>query len=469
MDLRSHHDPDSLPLVVAQKATTRLLTRGFRDFQTYLDSVRDQIVLRDDLSPSEFRDTLQVCSLFSKYPYPVQGDEYSDWKALQASIQNINSHFENFVHQCAGWLSVLDDMDVKDYYDRPQVGPGAVYERIGHIDRVRDRMHSRSWESLAHCKFENRHVEVPKTWKRNRLIFVEESDRMLLQQSVRSHLEDAVRATWIGRYYIVDSQERNRRLIAKPGFSSIDLSAASDWISVGQVYRLFHKAPVLRSHLMRLRSRRSRHNDAPTRSYGTMGNALTFPVMSILFCCVLRLAEDELRQKGVQVERGSVFGDDIVCDQRIFGTVLGLLTRLGYSPNARKSFVGFSFKESCGMDVYKDENVTPLRIKKEPSHDHETKTAFDSYSNRSHIAGNWHLAKYLSQYGTNTIVHHRADYGLFTFTRGKIILLSGGKWTWSSRYQAYVPRKRHGLKPSSLDTEDTLQYQLLHGSRLTTD
>lgn len=468
MDLSFYHAADAEPMIVLKKAMTRLRTRGFHDMQKYLDGVRADLVSRDDVDEVVFRDTLQVCSLFSKFPIPRQGTEYLDWKALQASIGNLSIDFESFALNAERWLMVFNDVHADDWLARPNVGPGAVFEHLPHVARVKNRLTDRKWESLSHSKFVNRPVTVPKTWKSDRLIFVEESDRMLLQQSVRAQIEDVIDTTWIGKYYVVRSQERNRRLVRADGFSTIDLSAASDWISAAQVFRLFRRTPVLRSLLFKLRPRRT--NDSTLiRSYGTMGNALTFPVMSILFCCVLRLAEEEAKARGVLVERGSVFGDDIVCDRRIYGTVLGLLTRLGYKPNRTKSFVGTSYRESCGVDMFYDTDVTPLKIKKVPCHDQATETAFDSYSNRSHLAGNWHLANLLARYGTNTIVHHRQDYGLFSFLKSHIVLLPKGKWKWSRRLQTYVSRrKREPNMESPLDSEDTLAFWLLHGNRLTT-
>jgi hypothetical protein len=57
-----------------------------------------------------------------------------------------------------------------------------------------------------------------------------------------------------------------------------------------------------------------------------------------------------------------VYGDDIVVRKSIAREVITLLAKVGFKTNARKTFVEGPFRESCGSNWYKGEDVTPMTL-----------------------------------------------------------------------------------------------------------
>lgn len=121
----------------------------------------------------------------------------------------------------------------------------------------------------------------------------------------------------------------------------------------------------------------------------TMGNAFCFPLQTVIFASVVaaayRVIGLPLDKGGIEtqmvrnVETGEiegiiprryppnwgVFGDDIVVLEEAFGTVVRVLTGLGFFPNTEKSFSkkDGSFRESCGADYYHGVNVRGVYVK----------------------------------------------------------------------------------------------------------
>lgn len=96
----------------------------------------------------------------------------------------------------------------------------------------------------------------------------------------------------------------------------------------------------------------------------TMGNGFTFPLQTALFACIVSASRSFL---GLRRERAgkswSVFGDDIICDQRVAGAVCDLLYACGFITNTQKSFFQGPFRESCGHDYYRGLNVRAVYLK----------------------------------------------------------------------------------------------------------
>jgi hypothetical protein len=95
----------------------------------------------------------------------------------------------------------------------------------------------------------------------------------------------------------------------------------------------------------------------------TMGNGYTFPLQTMLFASVVRgvAVVDGVRLTG---DNFGVFGDDIICPSQIHRHVVKVLSLLGFTVNATKSFVEGPFRESCGADFFLGENVRGVYIKK---------------------------------------------------------------------------------------------------------
>lgn len=238
---------------------------------------------------------------------------------------------------------------------------------------------------------------VPKNFKTRRSICMEPNTYMFHQQSYMRILLDFV-SKGVGKRYIrLEDQGRNRRMSrygsATGWYDTLDLSAASDSVSIDLVRRIFPRRVLY--YLLATRSSRVARPDGEmvsVRKFAPMGSALCFPVQCIVFLsAIIRSAmceKEGLRydevlgtQRMAKYIRGgkfiafhrdathyaskfldpAVYGDDLVIDSRLTDSVIQSLTQLGFVINKEKSFVGDqAFRESCGGYYLDGEDVSPL-------------------------------------------------------------------------------------------------------------
>lgn len=285
----------------------------------------------------------------------------------------------------------------------PKITSGARYERtpvLARIDTISsspcDEYFRELEMTIDHAQGCNRMVEVPKTWDKNRLVFAERSPNMNLQQLLREWLEIRCTESKLGPKYIsFDDQTKQHDRLALSGSSSIDLSDASDRLKSSVIYFFLAKYPVLRSALFSARS--TKCGDEVIRCYGTMGNATTFTIMTIFLACLARLADLMVAERSVErVATSTVFGDDIITDSRTAGTVLYYLRRVGLVPSLGKTFIDKDFKESCGVDLYREVDVTPVYAKALDVASREDYASVVSLSNAFYRRGLWRTASFVA-------------------------------------------------------------------------
>lgn len=148
--------------------------------------------------------------------------------------------------------------------------------------------------------------------------------------------------------------------------ATLDLSDASDHISWNQVRQVF--PPDVLAALERARSDlwefrdRGRVRRGRMAMFAGMGNACTFIVETLMFHAACHAIA---RYHRVERPRISVFGDDIVCATSLANLIvsLDLFREFGWTINRQKSFYTSEsrFRESCGIQAYKGEDVTLLR------------------------------------------------------------------------------------------------------------
>lgn len=107
----------------------------------------------------------------------------------------------------------------------------------------------------------------------------------------------------------------------------------------------------------------------------SMGNGFTFPLMSLIYCCVIEavykaldipLIRNHISRDGSTLLPGNfaVFGDDLIVVAEAFETLNRVLTLLGFAVNTDKSFGDGPFRESCGTDWFLGRNVRGVYCKK---------------------------------------------------------------------------------------------------------
>jgi hypothetical protein len=160
------------------------------------------------------------------------------------------------------------------------------------------------------------------------------------------------------------------------GFATIDLSNASDCISLGLCGYAIPMEPldrmlVLRSAYSTVRLK-GESKTVALKMMSTMGNGFTFPLQTAIFSAAAAASislGDGVRtmpKAWSEYHLGglfSVFGDDIVVPPKFAERLLWLLRWMGFYPNDKKCFTNGWFRESCGFDFYQGFNVRPFFLR----------------------------------------------------------------------------------------------------------
>jgi hypothetical protein len=237
---------------------------------------------------------------------------------------------------------------------------------------------------------------VPKNLKVSRSICMEPNTSMYFQQGVNREMMRVLQSTVFGSFFRIHDQSRNQDLAHIGSITSeidtLDLSAASDSVSVTLV-----KAIMPPSWLIPMLVTRSGRAILPDgtlynlEKFAPMGSALCFPTQSIIFASVciyaacrydfersrhrsfdewltpsrIRSIASSFTGNGSYSTKGfqplAVYGDDICVDQKLTPHVTSILSRLAFTVNDSKSFVGGqAFRESCGKYYMSGCDITPL-------------------------------------------------------------------------------------------------------------
>jgi len=223
---------------------------------------------------------------------------------------------------------------------------------------------------------------VPKTLKTPRIIAIEPTAMQYAQQGVLEAIEEACLTNDNAKHFVRWRDQTPNQEMARLGslygdLATLDLSEASDRVSNQLVRKMFTNHPHLQEAVDACRSRRAA---VPWRGgkkiirlskFVSMGSALCFPIESFVFMTVIFMGiQDELRrpltQNDVNSLRGQVrtYGDDIIVPVRYVRSVVSKLETFGFRVNANKSFWTGYFRESCGRDYYKGEDVTVVRVRR---------------------------------------------------------------------------------------------------------
>jgi hypothetical protein len=234
-------------------------------------------------------------------------------------------------------------------------------------------------------------VAVPKTFVKPRLIASEPSEHMWCQQNVKHYMYERTASSWIREFVNFTDQERNQQLALlgsmDGSLATVDLSSASDRVSCMCVENTFKRNPLLLDALCASRTRRCLISQdgfedriIEIKKYSTMGNATTFPVETLIFLSVALTAtlwqqgHREVSLAKIRQLAGSVtvFGDDIVVPTNAVRALTLLLEVLDFKVNSSKTFSAGKFRESCGVDAFAGQNITPAYYKGIVSEDPES-------------------------------------------------------------------------------------------------
>jgi len=236
-----------------------------------------------------------------------------------------------------------------------------------HIDYVHAISSNPTWTEMEHLRSKKMGYQivkgsrlsfVPKTAKISRTICTEPILNMLYQKGIAACIQKRLR-----QVYAIDLsvQPDYNREFARIGsltgkFGTIDLSSASDTISLS-FCKEFLPQQVL-DCLLRYRSPSTTlpgGKEVELHMISSMGNAFTFPLQTMLFSalvcsCYRAYGIQPIHSRGSSHGNYAVFGDDIIVLERAYNLVCRMLSVLGFTVNADKSFNEGQFRESCGSD-----------------------------------------------------------------------------------------------------------------------
>lgn len=263
----------------------------------------------------------------------------------------------------------------------------------------------------------SRATTVPKDAEKRRGISLEPALLMYFQQGVWKRLKVVIEVLCpltAGHVNFTD-QAVNGDLAQESsvtGFlATLDLKDASDLVSYKLVREIFPP-----SFIDILDAVRSTHTEFATANsytirelakFAPMGSAVCFPVEALVFwaLCVagVKTSYPELSYQDI-IPHVYVYGDDMLVPTAWSSIVCKTLTHFGLTINLEKSYTSRAcrFRESCGVDAYKGEQVTPIKLSQGLPQDSKTDVAslvsYVEVSNSFHKKGYFHAAKVIQTY-----------------------------------------------------------------------
>lgn len=397
--------------------------RGIPAFlQGFLQEVFDSDgCLLDNPSVDCIRSVRQICLFGKKLQRPCSKDRQRAAAADYVKCdREVVTELSGPVWDAFGEVAdiLVRDLHLADHDSwendfSPRHGPGATREHIsGNQKWVFRRWHLRLelagikyWryaKATAYPSFTDRDplpefiapwneepvrvVFVPKTLKTPRVIAVEPVCMQYVQQGLSRLIVSRVEnSSYMAGHVNFRDQTINQRLVreaSKHGLlASIDLSEASDRVSIVHVERLFKACPRFRGWIFAARSTRAQLPNGdivPLKKFASMGSATCFPVEALVFFTTI--IASMISRLGLPVtprlvrslaEDVYVYGDDLIIPSDMAPLVCDDLESLGFKVNRRKSFWTGQFRESCGSDCYDSESVTPVYLRRDLPTDRE--------------------------------------------------------------------------------------------------
>lgn len=265
-------------------------------------------------------------------------------------------------------------------------------------------------------------VSVAKNSTSRRTITIEPLLGMFYQQALNTGLREAIaRDTVLSRCLSLTDQSVNQTFALEGSrsgeWATLDLSAASDRLSNELVKLVFARHREFYFSMIACRSSEvydPLKKARTLRKFAGMGNALTFPVQSVVFANIAMAAilfcEGYSAPSFWDVRRVSrlvrVYGDDIIVPTYYARQVVDWIESFGLLVNRKKSFMEGYFRESCGLDAYRGHDVTPVYVRDDPEQlaaDPSIAASLVSTSNQLWMLGHYSAATLLQEVVDGTL------------------------------------------------------------------
>lgn len=394
-----------------------------------------------------------ILLMFKKIPTLPDQTKDLERKAKEAFVANDRLVLENFPEDKAEYLRrvaqvVLPDLNSRDLQElEPRHGPGSVYDgetpnqkwysvsdgitqdaiwqegygfatfsftvaglpSLEGPDTEKDENHPSLTVRSHALRGVSRLVCVPKSVTALRPITVEPCRNQFIQQGLNRMLRDSISNCPVLSNSLALTDQSKNQILALEGsrtgaYSTLDLKSASDLLSNKLVHLVFQKHPDFLGAMEDCRTPSCEIDDRQftLRKFAGMGNALTFPVQSVVFA-LLAIAADCYR-KGLRPTRKNViasshrvrvYGDDIIVHEDATHDTIAWLEDFGLEVNTSKSFYTGWFRESCGVDAYKGVDITPIYLRVRPDDTRWTASSIASlvaFCNQAWMQGYYGLA-----------------------------------------------------------------------------
>lgn len=336
--------------------------------------IASQVRCDRSLDPDAVGRLLQILEVFNKQPGHLNRDQVL--KKLidkQSSIGNLLLDIP-VVSELRRVIKHYIGESPDGFEDLVRHGPGATAEKALFDDKWH-ALRSRP-RALEYCfsaidpinRLSSSPVDVParvivveKNYKGGRVIAAEQASRQFVQQGLGRLIIERLKFNARIDVSDVDAHVRFLRQNLTDS-TTVDLSDASDYVSVGLVNALFPRkwARVLnaaRSHSLNVSGVVMK-----TKTMALMGNGFCFPVLTTICAALCASASGSWRAH----KTWSVFGDDIIIAHPFYYRLRALIARAGLIINDEKTFTpDRNFAETCGVDLVRSTgtNVRPRFIR----------------------------------------------------------------------------------------------------------
>jgi hypothetical protein len=391
----------------------------------------------------------QFCLMFKKIEFPctpkrvmraVKG--YKDVEQLLSSghVPDTVATFIEISHLI--WGNMFEDFNSFDTI--PKHGPGSTEERIMYnqkyvhriwherlqpffpldsfamvnINQVDDPIYGLDSVRMVPIGEERpvRVITVPKTQKAPRIIAIEPVCMQYAQQALARYIISKLENSGLTRGHInFRDQSVNQNLAIDSSvsrdFASLDMSEASDRVPLSLVKLMLSGCPLLKDALLACRSLEARTPDGETirlMKFASMGSAVCFPIEAMYFFTVVLtslVVEHQLpvtlRNLKALSRKVYVYGDDIFVPTGVVTAVTETLADYYCKVNSHKSFWNSNFRESCGMDAFRGQSITPVYIRRVlPSNRADTSRILSSIAtcNQFYLNGYWRTASFMKDH-----------------------------------------------------------------------
>jgi len=392
----------------------------------------------------------QLTLIFSKMLLPCTPERerkaMSDYIQCDKEVNYVESILPDSDISEFGRMGRLLFSDLFTHLDRkiwaeeivPKHGPGAVAEKLSSNGKYRSTYWTNRLEEVFHVgdflypnsryvcdcydeidflepgsELPSRVVSVPKTAKTPRIIAIEPSTVQYVQQGILEALMQKIHSSFLSGFIGTESQEPNQLLAQKGSrdgsLATLDLSEASDRVSLQLVETLMLNNPLAKRAVLACRSQRASvpgHGIISLSKFASMGSALCFPFEAMVFLTIIFLGIE--KEQGHRFSKKSelldflgevrVYGDDLIVPIEYVHTVVDLLEHFGAKVGRSKSFWNGSFRESCGKEFYSGHDVSIVKVRNEfPSHRQcvSELVSLVEFRNQLYYAGCWETASWL--------------------------------------------------------------------------